>query len=74
VDEIDGVHPVAEPPGEPDVGRPLPRRMADLVVQLEDIGLEAVVPREGDALRCGITSQQSRLDPEHRLGAGQPQE
>jgi hypothetical protein len=73
VDEIDGVHPFAEPPRELDVGRPLSRRLTYLVVQLEGIDLEAVVPRKRDALRRSVTGQQPRLDPEHTLGAGQPQ-
>jgi hypothetical protein len=73
VDEIDGVHPVAEPPRELDVGRPLSRRLTYLVVQLEGIDLEAVMSRKREALWRRITGQQSGLDPEQTLGAGQSQ-
>jgi hypothetical protein len=73
VDQVDGAHPVAEPPRELDVRRPLSRRMSDLVVQLESIDLEAVVPRKGDALWRRVTGQHPSLDPEHTLRSGKPQ-
>jgi hypothetical protein len=45
----------------------------DLVVQPECVGLETVVPREGDALRRRVTGEQPRLEAKHRLSAGQSQ-
>jgi hypothetical protein len=45
--------------------------MPDLVVQREDVGFESVVPRERDALRCRVTGEQPRLDPENCLGTSQ---
>ena len=73
VHQIDVIHPVGQPARERVVRRPLPRRVPDLVVQREDIGLESVVPREGDALRCRVTREQPGLDAEHRLRASQSQ-